>query len=225
MLRHRSTDPELMDDLDYKGEDLGVTLKELDFINRWLGGDRISMSAFRTMFRSHNIKTIADLGCGSGTFLKKVQEKFPGISCSGVDANPAIIDFAKRTYTGIEFICQNIQDPALIKRKFDVIHCCLFLHHFSNEKLADLFKSFKDQAKVGIIVNDLHRHYFAYYAIKFLTGIFSKSRLVKHDAKLSVRRGFKRKDLIGILDAAGITDYQLKWKWAFRWQLIIYTNP
>ena len=225
MLRHRSTEPELMDDLDYQGGDLAITLKELDFINKWLGGDQISMSAFRTMLRSHNIKTIADLGCGSGKFLNKVQEKFPGTSCSGVDANPAIIDFAKRTYPGIEFICQNIQDPDFVKRKFDVIHCCLFLHHFSNEELAGFFKSFRDQAKVGIIVNDLHRHYFAYYAIKFLTGIFSKSRLVKHDAKLSVGRGFKRKDLIGILDSAGITKYQLKWKWAFRWQLIVYTNP
>ncbi len=213
-----------MDDLSYKGQDLIVTLRELDIINKWLGGDQISMSAIRTLNKRYEINSIADLGCGSGNFLHLLKKKYPKIACTGVDANPAIIDFAKEIYPDVEFMATDIRAKGFSNQKFDVIHCCLFLHHFTNEELVDLFRSFGKQARLGIIVNDLHRHFFAYYAIKFLTGIFSRSRLVRHDAKLSVLRGFKRRELIDILHTAGIEKYQLKWKWAFRWQLIIDTG-
>jgi hypothetical protein len=74
---------------------------------------------------------------------------------------------------------------------------------------------------VGIVVNDLHRHWLAYHAIKILTRLFSKSAMVKYDAPLSVLRGFTRGELADILKKAGIVQYTLKWKWAFRWQIII----
>jgi hypothetical protein len=47
--------------------------------------------------------------------------------------------------------------------------------------------------------------------------------MVKHDGPLSVLRGFKKSELIGVLQKAGIESYSLKWKWAFRWQLIIHS--
>jgi len=73
----------------------------------------------------------------------------------------------------------------------------------------------------GIFINDLHRHSLAYHSIHFLTKIFSDSYLVKNDAPLSVLRGFTKKDWELILQKAGFNSYSLKWKWAFRWLLII----
>jgi hypothetical protein len=34
-------------------------------------------------------------------------------------------------------------------------------------------------------------------------------------------RGFRRKEWIRIFETAGIKNYQIRWKWAFRWQIII----
>jgi hypothetical protein len=48
--------------------------------------------------------------------------------------------------------------------------------------------------------------------------------MVKYDAPLSVLRAFRKKELIGILQAAGITRYTLRWMWAFRWQIIVQTQ-
>ena len=45
--------------------------------------------------------------------------------------------------------------------------------------------------------------------------------MVRFDAPLSVRRAFTRAELEHIMAEAGITTYHLRWKWAFRWQLII----
>jgi len=78
-------------------------------------------------------------------------------------------------------------------------------------------------SKIGFFINDLHRHYLAYYSIKFLTGLFSKSYLVKNDAPLSVRRGFKRNEWENLLRQAAINSYSIQWKWAFRW-LIVFKN-
>jgi hypothetical protein len=44
---------------------------------------------------------------------------------------------------------------------------------------------------------------------------------VKNDAPLSVLRGFKKKELEEVLKKAGITDYSIHWKWAFRWLIIV----
>ena len=91
-------------------------------------------------------------------------------------------------------------------------------------KMKEAFQSFKQQARLGIIVNDIHRHPLAYYSIKWLTGLFSKSAMVKFDAPLSVLRAFTRKELEQILLKAEIEHYELSWKWAFRWQLVIINN-
>ena len=70
------------------------------------------------------------------------------------------------------------------------------------------------------MANDLHRNQFAYYSIKFLTAIFSKSYLVKNDAPSSVKRGFKKRELITLLEKAGYKNYSVKWSWAFRYIII-----
>jgi hypothetical protein len=79
----------------------------------------------------------------------------------------------------------------------------------------------KNNSTLGFFVNDLHRHPLAYYSINLLTSIFSKSYLVKNDAPLSVARGFKKNELEDVLQQSSITHYQLKWKWAFRWLLLV----
>jgi hypothetical protein len=76
-------------------------------------------------------------------------------------------------------------------------------------------------SKYGIIINDLHRSTLAYSGIKILTTLFSKSEFVKNDGSLSVKRGFKKKELIRILDELNF-NYKISYKWAFRWLVIIY---
>jgi 2-polyprenyl-3-methyl-5-hydroxy-6-metoxy-1,4-benzoquinol methylase len=142
----------------------------------------------------------------------------------GIDANPNIIDFAKKhstDFNNIQFEVANIFSDEFKNRKFDIVLCTLFLHHFSAEELVCIFVSLKKQAIKGVVINDIHRHPLAYYSIKWLTQLFSKSAMVKFDAPLSVLRAFTKNELKTILHQAGIHHYELKWKWAFRWQLII----
>jgi hypothetical protein len=55
-----------------------------------------------------------------------------------------------------------------------------------------------------LIVNDLHRHPAACLSIWTLSRLFSRSRMVRHDGPVSVRRAFKPHDLARIAGHAGI---------------------
>lgn len=228
MFKYRSSQKEIMDDLQISSE-IGQTLKELDVINRRLGGNKVTINALEKIYRRENFPqqiTIADLGCGGGdiliTIAKWAQKKGIKAELYGIDANPNIIEFAKdhsKNYPEISYKVVNIFSKAFQTQKYDIITCSLFTHHFTNNELVQLFSQVKQQCKY-FIVNDLHRHPFAFYSIKFLTQLFSKSVMVRNDAPISVLRGFIRKELEDILKASDIKKYQINWMWAFRWQLV-----
>lgn len=229
---YRSDQIEIMDNLEAGGEVLNQTLKELEVINRLLGGNAVTLGGIQQLLKNekgniHEI-TIADIGCGGGDILMEIaawgKKKAIPLKLIGIDANPHVIEFAKSRcskYSNITFLAQNINSPEFLHNSFDIVTATLFTHHFPNQQLAELFQSLHRQARLGVVINDLHRHWFAYHSIKILTHLFSKSAMVRFDAPVSVLRAFSRSDLISILQSAGLKSYFLKWKWAFRWQLII----
>ena len=53
-------------------------------------------------------------------------------------------------------------------------------------------------------MNDLHRHAVAYFSFQVLATLFSKSRMVRHDGPVSVRRAFHPDELLRIAERAGV---------------------
>lgn len=227
MLEHRSEEIEIMDDLEISGPVVPQTLKELNTINKWLGGNKISISAFKKMAKGRASVSLVDLGCGGGDIMMEMAKwaRKNNIKATfvGIDANPNIIEYAQENtadYPEITYQAINIFSEEFESQNFDIIHCCLFTHHFTDTELVRLFKQFKSQANLGIIINDLHRHSLAYWSIIFLISLFSRSEMVKNDASVSVARSFRKSELIKIMKECGIESYHLEWKWAFRWKLI-----
>lgn len=234
MCKHRATEPELMDDLTLASDDLRQNLKELEIINRWLGGhavvrqglNQLNSHRFLTSFPKSKLK-IADLGSGGGDTLRMVaqwaRKRKLKVELVGIDANAFMLDYSaglSQEYPEISYRQADVFSAAFAQEQFDIVICSLFLHHFTDEALATLLAQLSGQVRLAVLINDLHRHVLAYYAIKGLTQIFSRSYLVKNDAPLSVRRAFTTTDWKKILATAGIQTYQLRWRWAFRWQVI-----
>lgn len=231
MFKQRSTEIEIMDDLDIQGDVIDSTLKELNVINKWLGGNAIIVDALGILLRENPKREIklADIGCGGGDILKLISNwlKKKNITSKliGIDANPHITAYANKNckeYTNIQFQSINIFSEEFKAQKFDVVASTLFFHHFDDDTLTKFLRQLSDQTTTGIIINDLHRHWFAYHSIKWITAIFSKSFMVKNDAKVSVQRGFLKKELEDIIRKAGFTKYEIKWRWAFRYQVVIW---
>lgn len=227
----RSDAQEIMDDLQCRGEVVEQTLRELDFINHWLGGNAVTLSAVEKLLSDLPNSTevsIADLGCGSGDMLRRLAVWGKGrglvLKLTGIDANPHIIEYAKAHSTDfpeIQWEAVNIFSDAFRAKQYDVLLGTLFFHHFSSADLVRFFRQASTQTRKGIIINDIHRHWLAWASIALLTRLFSRSSMVRFDAPLSVRRAFTRGELKSILEEAGIRAYTLKWKWAFRWQVVV----
>ncbi len=230
MFAERSKKLELLDRDDIPFEDIRVNMQELDFINRWLGGHRTSIEGLKRLLANHPTEqiVIAELGCGGGDNMRVLNKwcKQNNINASfiGIDMKESCIAFAKENFAdkNVEWhVCDYAQTT--FTQQPDIIFSSLFCHHFSNEQLVQQMQWMQRNAKLGFFINDLQRHPLAYYSIKILTHLFSKSYLVKNDAPLSVLRGFHKKELENVLQAANVTSYSIAWRNAFRW-LIVRTN-
>lgn len=220
-----------MDDLNLASDALRRNLDELETINTWLGGYGPVLQALdhlRPRFPAGRPLRLADLGSGGGDTLRHIarwaRRRHVAVELVGIDANAFMIDYARnkaRAYPEISFQQQDIFSPEFQRQPFDILTCSLFCHHFSDDNLVRLLAQWQAQAKVAVVINDLHRHPLAYYSIWLLTRLFRGSHLVQNDAPLSVARAFRRHDWQQLLRQAGLSAYSLRWRWAFRWQLIL----
>jgi 2-polyprenyl-3-methyl-5-hydroxy-6-metoxy-1,4-benzoquinol methylase len=224
----RSQDIEIMDDLNCEGEVVSQTLRELEIINRLLGGNDVTIDGLSKLVNGKKQKIkIADLGCGSGEMLRLIyrwaKKNSIDVELTGYDANPFIVQYAAGhtpdSYN-IKFRATDIFSEEFSCETFDVIIGTLFFHHFTNEQLSYFFRQIQSQVSLGFIINDIHRHWLAYYSIKALTKVLSRSEMVRNDGPLSVLRAFSRQDLQLIMEKAMIRNYSLRWMWAFRWQIV-----
>ncbi len=229
MFNKRSQQKELLDDPDIPFGDIKKNMQELEFINRYLGGHQITIHGLKYFLKRNNQEAfhIAEIGSGGGDNLSAIKtwanKNNSNVKLTGIDWNKECIAYAESVNTNneIKFICSDFKTYKW-ETKPDVIFSSLFCHHFTDGELISMLQWMEQNSNKGFFINDLHRHTLAYFSIKMLTQLLSKSYLVKNDAPLSVLRGFTRKEWDRICTSAGI-HCNIKWMWAFRW-LLIHTN-
>ena len=221
-----------MDDLTLAADALRQNLDELETINTWLGGYRPVLNALarlKSRWPAGRPLQLADLGSGGGDTLRHVarwaHKNAVPVELTGIDANPFMLEYARAKstdYPEISYRQSDIFSAGFQAETYDVLTASLFCHHFADDELGGLLRQWAEQARVAVVVNDLHRHWLAYHSIKWLTRLLGGSYLVRHDAPLSVARAFRRADFVRLLAQAGLQNYELRWRWAFRWQLVIW---
>ncbi len=228
--QNRSYEKEYLDNSKIATKDLYQNLAELDVINTYLGGYKASLKGLKDILKTKKtIYNILDVGFGGGDAIKQLSKfadsKGLPIFFYGVDLKEDCVIYAEKNLAAIQnkkLICDDYRNiaPELLDQ-IDIIHCSLFLHHLTDEEIIGLF-AFGKAHHCMILANDLHRNWLAYYSIKFLTAVFSRSWLVKNDACLSVRRAFRKSELEWMLQQAGYKKYAVKWSWAFRYIVIAF---
>ena len=227
--KYRSEAVEIMDDFSLKGELLRDTLDKLALINKFLGGNNVTINGLKQLLKNvpkDKTITIVDLGCGGGDILREIARfgrkagyKFQLI---GIDANKDATVYAgniSEEYPEIEFKHMDIFSAEFEELHFNIVLATLFFHHFKDEELIGFLKKLLPKVTYGIIVNDLHRNKSAYKLYQLLC-IGINNEMIKNDGLISILRGFKREDIQKISEEIN-ANYQVKWKWAFRFQWIM----
>jgi 2-polyprenyl-3-methyl-5-hydroxy-6-metoxy-1,4-benzoquinol methylase len=230
--RHRSDATELLDAPNIPKEILFTNLHELEFINRILGGNRISLNGIKKIVTNKNKSYhIVDLGCGGGGLMKQIaiwaRSDGYSVKLTGVDKNSDVIHFMDDNcmdFPEISGVATDYDTYLKTGIPIDIVHCSLFCHHLKNDELNELFKYIKQSVSNGFVINDLHRSWFAYYGVKIFTFLFNGSVLSKNDGPISILRAFKLKELNTLLQNAHIKNYSIKWKWAFRYLITGYLS-
>ena len=176
--KYRTDSIEIMDDFSIHGKILHNTLNTLATINKWLGGNSVTLNGLKKVLKNQPKKeliTIIDLGCGGGDILRKVskygQNNGYNFKLIGIDANKDAMIYARqlsKEYDNISFITCDIFSDTFKNLEYDVVLTTLFLHHFKKEQIIEMLSKAKNKAKLGIVVNDLHRHPLAYYLFKLV---------------------------------------------------------
>ncbi len=228
--KYRSSENEIMDDFDLQGEPMKALLTDLKRVNKWLGGNAVTLGGLDTLLVNHTKNeaiTILDVGCGDGEMLRQcahwAEKNKRKVRLIGLDGNAHILKEAENRSEAIKNITFKQIDVFSEKEElpeFDIALCTLFLHHFKESQIEALLNRLSKKATFGIVVNDLERNFWAFWLFKLFSRVFMKTKIARHDGLVSVARGFKKKELEQISEKID-SGHQIKWKWAFRFQWVL----
>lgn len=232
-LKNRSTQKEIMDDFSMEGLLLEKTLDQIAWINKWLGGNQVTISGLKKLWNDCPLDqtiTIVDLGCGNGDILRLVanlaRNEGRSVALIGIDANQYTINYARKcsvNYPEISYMEETIPSEAFSKLTYDIVLSTLFFHHFTDEEIITALTEITRKAKIGMVVNDLHRHEWAVFLFRLLT-IFIPNPMVRKDGITSILRGFKKSELQDYVKQLKLQNSKIQWKWIFRYQWLIRNN-
>jgi len=221
-----------MDDLSITDGRLHDALRDLRLTNRFLGGYASTRRVLKPLVVRHSRLRVLDVGTGGGDSLADLVHFGHRHACRleavGIDLNPGAVDYARDYLDGalsprmrrrVRVETGDALDLAAGDDAFDVAVTSLFLHHFDELDSARVLREMSRVARTGIVVNDLHRHPLAYLGVLALSRLLPASDMYRHDAPLSVRRGFRRDELAALARSANLTTPDIRWHWAFRWTL------
>ncbi|MBC5838737.1 methyltransferase domain-containing protein [Flavobacterium muglaense] len=229
--KYRTDKEEVMDDFTIEGHVLITTLGQISNINQQLGGNKLTLQGVKRLLvqkQIHEEITIVDVGCGNGDMLRTLAEygmkNNLKLKLIGIDANQFTINHAMDLsikYPNISYRSEDIFDKKFSELKYDIVLCTLTLHHFKEEEILNIMNTFYTNAKLGVVINDLHRSSLAYRLFQLVCMVFRLNDMSREDGLTSILRGFKRADLMRFSNELKFKNFTIHWRWAFRYEWII----
>jgi 2-polyprenyl-3-methyl-5-hydroxy-6-metoxy-1,4-benzoquinol methylase len=223
----RPLDPEWMDLPTFDQPQVAGTFRFIEIVNRWLGGTAALISFFAR--ESHEwpagrVYRVLDAGCGSGdcaaALARWARRRGVRLRIDAFDNQPLAVDLARRNCGAFpEITCARRDVFALEGQRYDYVIMSMFLHHFPDEQVPSVLGHLLALCRRKLIVNDLVRsplHYAGTWLFTLLT-----SDVFRHDARLSVRKGFAPAELEQLLHDHGIGDFRLERRFFYRFLLIV----
>jgi 2-polyprenyl-3-methyl-5-hydroxy-6-metoxy-1,4-benzoquinol methylase len=164
--------------------------------------------------------TLLDVGFGHGDMLRAIARWLRGrglhAELAGIDLNPRSAPVAAAATDPALGITYHTGRAEAFGWQPDFIISSLVAHHMRDEELIAFIQWMERTARVGWLINDLHRHWLAWAGFRTLAFLLRWHPIVAHDGALSVRRAFTRAELEALLAAAGV-QAEIRWHFPFRW--------
>lgn len=221
MLDQRATAEELMDADDLPGDVYAAVVADLARVNVVTMAARPTLAFLARLTRPGKRYRLLDVGYGDGDMLRRIarwgERRRVDFELVGVDLNPRS-EAAARAHTPADLsIDWRTGDYAdLAGDGWDFVISSLVAHHMRQQQLVAFLRFMAREARVGWLVNDLHRHGFAYHGWPLLAGLFGWHPIVRHDGRLSIARSYRPAEWQPLLKEAGINDAHVFRAFPFR---------
>lgn len=107
------------------------------------------------LIRKLNVRTVLDVGCGSGDNLAAVAHAMPQLELSGVDVSPGALALAAQRVPGASLGELDVQRENL-KKTFDLVMAIQVMEHLADDTAA--LRNMALMAKQWVIVTSMRGH-------------------------------------------------------------------
>jgi len=187
---------ELMDADDLPAETYAAVVRDLARVNAMTLAARPTLAFLSARTRVGGRYRLLDVGYGDGDMLRRIARwgKRHGVAFDlvGIDLNPRS-EAAARADTPTTFaIDYRTGDYAdLGGEPWDFVISSLVAHHMMTQQLVSFLRFMQRHARIGWLVNDLHRHRFAHAGWPVLARLFGWHPIVRHDGRVSIARSYR----------------------------------
>lgn len=227
--------PELLDTDAGTPREIQDSLADLRTINRYFGGLHTMTALAREVAESKHLKSLSwlDVGGGNGELIGLTAHS---LTDSGIELQPVLLDRVAEHMAGssatknanVNGRFGAVAGDALAlpfkDNSFDVVGCCLFLHHLEPQQVVQFVNEALRVARHAVLINDLVRHPvhlgFAYagYAI-------FRSRITRHDSVASIRRAYTVKEIESMMRQTSAAETEVRRFFLFRMGVIAWKQP
>jgi 2-polyprenyl-3-methyl-5-hydroxy-6-metoxy-1,4-benzoquinol methylase len=225
----RSLEVEWLDDMTVNRDSLQQNLRQLELLNRFLGGHHSLIRGFKRALRfmPNRRLRLVDVGCGGGDGLRLLDQwcavhRVP-VELIGLDLNPAVLETARswsKSHPGIRYVEGDAFGGTLAALTPDITTATLFCHHFPSTSLTAHLSTLLD-ASQSLVISDLHRHPISHAAFRSLAKLARLSPMTRHDGAVSIRRGFNRQELEDLVAPLQTRHTSIHWAFAFRYEVLL----
>jgi ubiquinone/menaquinone biosynthesis C-methylase UbiE len=213
--------PELMDLPNVDEDALRNDLQHLARLNRTFGGRKAVETVFHRLADKTRRLLLIDLASGYGdhgrNLIRLGQKNRHEVTVVAVDFQFQTLQIAREATPSSKkmfFVQADARQLPFRNNAADLAFCSLALHHFGENDALTVLQEMGRIGRHGTACVDLVRSRLAAWCIWFLTTFLIRDPMVRHDARLSVRRAFTRSEMKTLAARAGWSNLrQIRFFW------------
>jgi ubiquinone/menaquinone biosynthesis C-methylase UbiE len=197
---------ELLDRPDAPADLVQTTLYHLARSNRWFGGAAAAKAGVRRLLTTGTRRiTLLDIGTGAGDLPLAIADDLSRraieVTALGVDRLASAAAMASRA--GVPSVSATAACLPVRAKAVDIVLMSQLAHHFDGAGVVALIREASRVARLGVVIADLRRSAWARWLFPLGGRVLRFDRVTIADGVTSLRRGFTRRELAGLIRTAG----------------------
>lgn len=215
--------PELLDEDAGSPAEVSTSLADLGRINRWFGGVRVLTRLVERVAQKSGRRelTLLDVAGARGEVpaqaAARLQQQGIRLETTVLDRATSHLESGKRSVVG-NALALPFRDGS-----FDLVASSLFVHHLEPPAVTQFVNEALRVACVAVLINDIRRHP-AHLALVYAGMPLYRSRLTRHDARVSIRRAYTPEEMRDLLGQTAAAQVNLGTYYLYRMGIIAWRD-